>query len=631
MDQSATPVYLHHVKSMLKAYAKKGDKEAAERSFAIITAHQAAGRVSEALLTPLENLEYDSFFTCVFVQIFIPETKLAAFVAGRDRYCCFFTSLGDDLTLNHRPSVQEEGGTHWLLPKLHENNAPANTIGSYMKALQLGCGGQVRYQDVAIPDLPHEINANGLRSGAINTLAVSLPLEIATLTTGHTVSNKISAFFDYVEPNRPYLMCGAVILGGWTSFPWGQCGRGPVPASIDPLLECNNVTSENIENFIDELFHIDFEPPQFLKSGSLRPVLSHACASLIMYYEDRYRSGEMHDVLKNMRDTWALIFKVDPGSAHDTLISTSSLIKVKFEYDNLHLLSPPTQPLSEPVISTIQNMCSLVQKQITTITALEKKLEVTNVGLTHAISRVDSVSQKLEQALTSFESSMLSAAPANSVEPTVKPILSKRPFSSFLVPQVGESKKQRTLANVLASEYFVDSMAKGGNVESNLTSQEKSRAELVMNWFKRMATPEEKKKLLPQKKTGGGGTYLEPEAIRRAIANTLDDLCQSRLEKEFEAYGLEVPKGLRSQDGQGQKKTRRHLKISSLEDRIKELKKGVKLKRGEQAAKNVKIHEGQFQDFRRELEQQSSTAPAPAQATSQQAKSLSSSPSAPSA
>mmetsp|Transcript_3735 Transcript_3735/g.4658 ORF Transcript_3735/g.4658 Transcript_3735/m.4658 type:complete len:136 (+) Transcript_3735:182-589(+) len=127
-------------------------------------------------------------------------------------------------------------------------------------------------------------------------------------------------------------------------------------------------------------------------------------------------------------------------------------------------------------------------------------------------------------------------------------ILSKRSLSStFLVPQVGEPKRQRTLANISASEYFVDRMAKGGNVESNLTSQEKSRAELVMNWFKRMATPEEKKKLLPQKKTGGGGTYLEPEAIRRAIANTLDDLCQSRLEKEFKAYGLDVPKNLQSQ------------------------------------------------------------------------------------
>mmetsp|Transcript_3738 Transcript_3738/g.4664 ORF Transcript_3738/g.4664 Transcript_3738/m.4664 type:complete len:97 (+) Transcript_3738:546-836(+) len=84
-------------------------------------------------------------------------------------------------------------------------------------------------------------------------------------------------------------------------------------------------------------------------------------------------------------------------------------------------------------------------------------------------------------------------------------------------------------------------------------------------------------------------------------------------------------------DGEGQKKTRKYLKISSLEDRVKELRKGVKAKRGEPAGKNVKIHEGQFQDFRRELEQQSSTAPAPAQATSQQAKSLSSSPSAPSA
>jgi len=56
MDQSATPVYLQHVKSMLKAYAKKGDKEAAESSFAIITAHQAAGRASEASLTPLGRL-----------------------------------------------------------------------------------------------------------------------------------------------------------------------------------------------------------------------------------------------------------------------------------------------------------------------------------------------------------------------------------------------------------------------------------------------------------------------------------------------------------------------------------------------------------------------------------------------
>mmetsp|Transcript_15283 Transcript_15283/g.18772 ORF Transcript_15283/g.18772 Transcript_15283/m.18772 type:complete len:108 (+) Transcript_15283:52-375(+) len=78
-------------------------------------------------------------------------------------------------------------------------------------------------------------------------------------------------------------------------------------------------------------------------------------------------------------------------------------------------------------------------------------------------------------------------------------------------------------------------------------------------------------------------------------------------------------------DGEGQKKTRKYLKISSLEDRVKELRKGVKAKRGEPAGKNVKIHEGQFQKFRRELEQQSNTAPA--LATSQQATSISPPPS----
>ena len=58
--------------------------------------------------------------------------KLAAFVAGATRHECFFTDLGDYLTMVHRRAHQD-GDVSWLIPELQDTGSPGSKLGAWMK------------------------------------------------------------------------------------------------------------------------------------------------------------------------------------------------------------------------------------------------------------------------------------------------------------------------------------------------------------------------------------------------------------------------------------------------------------------------------------------------------------------
>jgi len=79
-------------------------------------------------------------------------------------------------------------------------------------------------------------------------------------------------------------MPGAVVLAGFPALPWGQLGKGPVPACLDALLE-TGVPTKVLESMMDFLFNMseeEYTPTMLMHGGRLRPAVEWSFATLIM-------------------------------------------------------------------------------------------------------------------------------------------------------------------------------------------------------------------------------------------------------------------------------------------------------------------------------------------------------------
>ena len=132
------PLYLKaHIMPMNGALARKGTIDAATRRFGIMSTWSAVGRSSECAGTCWDGLQWDPEFEGTFAEIRQSKTsklKLIIYVAGADRFSCWYLALGDFLAL-HAPANWAEGDA-WLIPELHKNKCPGTTIGDWIKALR---------------------------------------------------------------------------------------------------------------------------------------------------------------------------------------------------------------------------------------------------------------------------------------------------------------------------------------------------------------------------------------------------------------------------------------------------------------------------------------------------------------
>ena len=123
----------------MSRHIKFRDPEIHQRkSFSLICVRQASDRSSEIAWILLDSLQWDPCYQQVFAELpqhKVSKTKLFAMVAGSTRHSCFFTSMGDLLTLC--PSVfyvPEEDKPHWLFPWLKELAQPGTKLGRMLKA-----------------------------------------------------------------------------------------------------------------------------------------------------------------------------------------------------------------------------------------------------------------------------------------------------------------------------------------------------------------------------------------------------------------------------------------------------------------------------------------------------------------
>ena len=168
----------------------------------------------------------------------------------------------------------------WLLPELQGDNSGTKLTG-YVKAMQKGEKGRVAYSHVAVASLPEAPTAAGFRHGAADTLASSVPAELAVYNTGHDLTS-MSALWEYLRARIALLVPGAIVLAGWKALPYGQLGKGPVHPTLAALI---GVPLSELEKMVDAFFNLTHASMDKLRiGGALRPMLHAALATQIMYY-----------------------------------------------------------------------------------------------------------------------------------------------------------------------------------------------------------------------------------------------------------------------------------------------------------------------------------------------------------
>ena len=100
------------------------------------------------------------------------------------------------------------------------------------------------------------------------------------------------------------LVPGATELNGWPGLPYGQLGKGPVPASWQAVIDVGAMDEENIEILMDLMLNLreGFTSPALLGGGHLRPLARAMSATLVMYYGESVAAQEVLVVTHAMRE-----------------------------------------------------------------------------------------------------------------------------------------------------------------------------------------------------------------------------------------------------------------------------------------------------------------------------------------
>ena len=109
--------------------------------------------------------------------------KLTGIMPGADRHIDFYLAYADFLAVSNGMHKHIDGVAHWLIPELAGESA-GSKVSEFVKALQTKgkTGARVKYEAVAVASLPENPTAAGFRRGAVETLSLYVPAEIAVHT-----------------------------------------------------------------------------------------------------------------------------------------------------------------------------------------------------------------------------------------------------------------------------------------------------------------------------------------------------------------------------------------------------------------------------------------------------------------
>lgn len=598
MDHSANEIYLEHVRDISEAYSRAGTAKAANRKCAIKTLWRAGGRGGEPAAVAFTGVKWNVMHGCACLECPQPKSsklKLIPFPAGEDRHSDWCLDYGDMLCLERGSTVWTSEKKVFMLPDLvvekadgSQSIAGASTkIGGYIKDLQpRERGGAVGYQDVAIETLPPQPTAAGLRPGVADTLCISIPAELAIHNTGHDATG-ISALWNYLDSRVALCMPGAIVLAGWPPLPYGQIGKGPVHPSLEPLVSMG-ISLVRLDKYIDILFNLhDASPPMLHIGCPLRPLLHATVATMIMYYPERFKAGEMATVLQMMRDSYVAM-AAPTHDVHTVLLEWASAIRAQFDVGNLHLTSRLDHGGSEQVVTAVKQLASTIGRQhaqMSHISEVAMALQQQNSQQQQQMHQQTQLIAQMQQQMAQMaqmqqqmvQMQLGGVAPALAPQPPVAPVAQTPPPAAPTSPPVAPTPPpvaptpplvaapapppvaptpppvaptpppvtplQRRDAGgtgaaeydtkVTAARFFLDCMEKGGVVEGlNLNSQRVSDARVVLGVFKAMATAAERELLLLQPPD-------RDEAHCQRTCKQLADLVKRRIAEEYRSHPTE--------------------------------------------------------------------------------------------
>lgn len=436
-------------------------------------------------------------------------------------------------------------------------------------------------------------------SGVCNKLAKYMPAEFAVHTTGHDCRIQ-SAYFEYIDANRALSIVGATVLAGWRAFPYGRTGKGPVPASWEPILGLG-IEEDSIEGFITDVFRLDNAcPPPVRPRGKLWQAVQAAAATMVMWYPQRCDAGELRRVRLAMTESLSKTIPIacEGSQPHNILLIWASHISMKWKQDNLHLTCSADNDAQTQMNIVVSEIGKTVANLQTLVVGLQRQLTSLRKSATPA--RLDTDTPQPTAAADTVDTTQHASAP-----PAVAPSAG-RPFSSGGNPSDGHSAVppaaltqllqptrgvehasagHESLAGFTAASLYLEYTALSRNMPLILKKQDQDRARVAVHWFDTFATNEEVDLLIDRHQADTG--------IKRLCAQKLNKLCVARLLQGYkEAKALDASIKIPNLKGCD-------LAVGAFQNRIRDLEK-----------KNVKIDVQRiaFAAFRRQYEVDKDTA-----------------------
>jgi hypothetical protein len=564
-------VFHVHVKALCLALGRANSAEAARRKFAIKTLWVLCGRGGEPALLAYESMRWNALLNCVSGEADQSKTsksKYFCFIAGVDHLSDWAIDFGDALVWEKGYRKFNADKKTWLFPDLYQAKSSTTTITDYMKAMQApGLPGSLqKFQDYAIThdkygvELPPAPTAKGMRHGACETICIGVPAELAIHVTGHDLTS-VGALFNYLNARVALCIPGALLLAGWPGLLYGQTGNGSKFPSLETLVKAG-VSMKRLEAMIDELFGFhDFSPPMLLSDGQLRPLMHVTLATMVMYYETRFKSKESEHVLARMRDAYDAKMSTPGSPAHLVLIEWGDALKIQFKIDNAHLFNRKGHDLSEQVVAGLEGLGNNVARmsaQISDLASRTISLEHQNSVLLQQMQQMMRIIAQQQQQLLSRpppvdgSSSQLPPLPALAAAapgPVITPLggspaarqfahsaataelhVAAAPSGALRRDLGGQSEYE--LADKLASAFFLDCMDNSGNVPVlSDGARRKKECEGVLSALKAMANREEMAVLSLKERDQSA------QAHAVSIASAVVSLLVKRLLREYADKG----------------------------------------------------------------------------------------------
>jgi hypothetical protein len=495
------------------------------------------------------------------------KSKYFCFIAGVDHLSDWAIDFGDALVWEKGYRKFNADKKTWLFPDLYQAKSSTTTITDYMKAMQApGLPGSLqKFQDYAIThdkygvELPPAPTAKGMRHGACETICIGVPAELAIHVTGHDLTS-VGALFNYLNARVALCIPGALLLAGWPGLPYGQTGNGSKYPSLETLVKAG-VSMKRLEVMIDELFGFhDFSPPMLLSDGQLRPLMHVTLATMVMYYETRFKSKESEHVLARMRDAYDAKMSTPGSPAHLVLIEWGDALKIQFKIDNAHLFNRKGHDLSEQVVAGLEGLGNNVARmsaQISDLASRTISLEHQNSVLLQQMQQMMRIIAQQQQLLSrpppvDGSSSQLPPLPALAAAapgPVITPLggspaarqfahsaataelhVAAAPSGALRRDLGGQSEYE--LADKLASAFFLDCMDNSGNVPVlSDGARRKKECEGVLSALKAMANREEMAVLSLKERDQSA------QAHAVSIASAVVSLLVKRLLREYADKG----------------------------------------------------------------------------------------------